>query len=159
MTPSTRCFFTDAPRLGRKLPLGASPRSTYGSPAILRQAEALDHSDYDEVLLETHGRHGRGAGLGLGRPIGAVEEEKEGRGGEEEDEGEGEGWLDLQAWVDQIPILLSQETPMEVVVQMYQRLGLRFVLFTRRGALTGIMTKMVSPCEDKGADAVDEMGG
>lgn len=43
----------------------------------------------------------------------------------------------------QIPITLSQETAMEVVVQIFQRLGLRSVLFTRQGALTGIITKMV----------------
>lgn len=32
---------------------------------------------------------------------------------------------------------------MEVVVQMFQRLGLRFVLLTRHGVLRGILTKMV----------------
>lgn len=71
-------------------------------------------------------------------------------------------WVSLKDWVDevgfsrvrrvcahtdpvlaQIPITMSQETPMEVVVQMFQRLGLRSVLFTRQGALTGILTKMV----------------
>lgn len=35
---------------------------------------------------------------------------------------------------------------MEVVVQMFQRLGLRFVLLTRYGTLRGILTKMVSLC-------------
>lgn len=32
---------------------------------------------------------------------------------------------------------------MEVVVQMFQRLGLRSVLLTQQGALAGILTKMV----------------
>ncbi|KAK4705024.1 chloride channel 3/4/5, partial [Phenoliferia sp. Uapishka_3] len=51
-------------------------------------------------------------------------------------------WVNLQPWVDETPICVNPETPMEVVVQMFQRLGLRSVLFTRRGALTGIVTKM-----------------
>jgi hypothetical protein len=44
----------------------------------------------------------------------------------------------------QIPVSLSEDTPMEVVVQMFQRLGLRFVLLSRYGTLRGILTKSVS---------------
>lgn len=44
----------------------------------------------------------------------------------------------------QIPVSLSEDTPMEVVVQMFQRLGLRFVLLSRYGILRGILTKSVS---------------
>lgn len=44
----------------------------------------------------------------------------------------------------QIPVSLSEDTPMEVVVQMFQRLGLRFVLLSRHGTLRGILTKSVS---------------
>ncbi|GJN90019.1 hypothetical protein Rhopal_003015-T1 [Rhodotorula paludigena] len=50
----------------------------------------------------------------------------------------------------QIPVQLSQDTPMEVVVQMFQRLGLRFVLLTRQGMLMGILTKMVGLHRDSG---------
>lgn len=46
--------------------------------------------------------------------------------------------------IAKIPITLNQDTPMEVVIQMFQRLGLRSVLFTNRGALVGMLTKMVS---------------
>ncbi|KAK4055889.1 chloride channel [Microbotryomycetes sp. JL221] len=56
----------------------------------------------------------------------------------------------LKDWVDEIPILLSQDTPMEIVVQMFQRLGLRSVLLTRQGALAGILTKMHIPSESNG---------
>lgn len=41
---------------------------------------------------------------------------------------------------------------MEVVVQMFQRLGLRFVLLTRRGMLAGLLTKMVNPSEHPSHD-------
>ncbi|BGP25738.1 chloride channel [Rhodotorula toruloides] len=54
----------------------------------------------------------------------------------------GEPWISLVPWMDEIPVNLSQDTPMEVVVQMFQRLGLRFVLLTRRGVLAGLLTKM-----------------
>ncbi|BGP17587.1 chloride channel [Rhodosporidiobolus nylandii] len=55
---------------------------------------------------------------------------------------EGERWVSLVPWMDEIPVVLNQDTPMEVVVQMFQRLGLRFVLLTRHGVLQGILTKM-----------------
>ncbi|GAA5860911.1 hypothetical protein JCM3774_003185 [Rhodotorula dairenensis] len=54
----------------------------------------------------------------------------------------GPAWLSLVPWMDEIPVSLSEDTPMEVVVQMFQRLGLRFVLLTRYGTLRGILTKM-----------------
>lgn len=75
------------------------------------------------------------------------------------------GWVNLGPWVDQVylsflisveeeadlscrfeqaPITLNVDTPMELVVGMFQRLGLRSILFTKRGgALGGILTKMV----------------
>lgn len=49
----------------------------------------------------------------------------------------------LKPFASQIPVTLSEDTPMEVVVQMFQRLGLRFVLLARQGVLKGILTKMV----------------
>lgn len=45
--------------------------------------------------------------------------------------------------VEQTPIMFSLDTPIELVLQMVQRLGLRFVLLTKHGALVGILTKMV----------------
>ncbi|KDE05331.1 hypothetical protein MVLG_04247 [Microbotryum lychnidis-dioicae p1A1 Lamole] len=63
------------------------------------------------------------------------------REGVEENEDEA-CWISLAAWVDEIPIMMNQDTPMEVVVQMFGRLGLRCVLLTKQGALRGILTKM-----------------
>lgn len=47
----------------------------------------------------------------------------------------------LRKWVEETPLTLSQETPIEDVVQLFQRLGLRHVLFTSQGRLAGILTK------------------
>ncbi|SCZ87864.1 BZ3500_MvSof-1268-A1-R1_Chr2-3g05332 [Microbotryum saponariae] len=63
------------------------------------------------------------------------------REGVEENEDEA-CWISLAAWVDEIPIMMNQDTPMEVVVQMFGRLGLRCVLLTKQGGLRGILTKM-----------------
>ncbi|GAA5982488.1 hypothetical protein JCM11641_006131 [Rhodosporidiobolus odoratus] len=56
--------------------------------------------------------------------------------------GDRERWVNLVPWMDEIPVVINQDTPMEVVVQMFQRLGLRFVLLTRHGIMQGILTKM-----------------
>lgn len=52
-------------------------------------------------------------------------------------------WRETDRSFSQTPVTLNQDTPMEVVVQMFQRLGLRFVLLTRHGVLKGVLTKMV----------------
>jgi chloride channel 3/4/5 len=49
--------------------------------------------------------------------------------------------LDLRPWIDQTPITLNANSSFSLVVNMFQKLGLRYVLFTDRGALRGLMTK------------------
>lgn len=49
--------------------------------------------------------------------------------------------LDLRPWMDQTPITLNSNTPFLVVLQMFQRLGLRYVLFVNKGVLQGLLTK------------------
>ncbi|GAO19666.1 hypothetical protein UVI_02047650 [Ustilaginoidea virens] len=49
--------------------------------------------------------------------------------------------LDLRPWMDQTPLTLPSRTSLHLVVSYFQRLGLRYVLFTDRGALQGILTK------------------
>lgn len=49
--------------------------------------------------------------------------------------------VDLRPWVDQTPITLSHLFPMEQVIKLFQRMGLRYVLFTRSGVLQGLLTK------------------
>ncbi|KAL8806004.1 MAG: hypothetical protein Q9223_004695 [Gallowayella weberi] len=49
--------------------------------------------------------------------------------------------LDLRPWMDQTPITLSGKSSLELTVNMFQKLGLRYVLFSDRGALQGLLTK------------------
>lgn len=49
--------------------------------------------------------------------------------------------LDLRPWMDQTPITLNGKTSLQLTVNMFQKLGLRYVLFCDRGALQGLLTK------------------
>lgn len=49
--------------------------------------------------------------------------------------------LDLRPWMDQTPITLNVKSSLQLTVTMFQKLGLRYVLFCDRGALRGILTK------------------
>lgn len=49
--------------------------------------------------------------------------------------------LDLRPWMDQTPITLNAKSSLQLTVAMFQKLGLRYVLFGDRGALKGLLTK------------------
>lgn len=49
--------------------------------------------------------------------------------------------LDLRPWMDQTPLTLSSRTSLHLVVSYFQKLGLRYVLFSDRGILQGLLTK------------------
>jgi chloride channel 3/4/5 len=49
--------------------------------------------------------------------------------------------LDLRPWMDQTPISLNANCSFGLTVNMFQKLGLRYVIFTERGALRGLLTK------------------
>lgn len=49
--------------------------------------------------------------------------------------------LDLRPWMDQTPITLNANASFSLAVSMFQKLGLRYVLFTDKGALKGLLTK------------------
>ncbi|KAJ5463951.1 CTD kinase subunit gamma Ctk3C-terminal [Penicillium sp. IBT 31633x] len=49
--------------------------------------------------------------------------------------------LDLRPWMDQTPITLNSNITFLVVLRMFQRLGLRYVLFANKGILQGLLTK------------------
>lgn len=49
--------------------------------------------------------------------------------------------LDLRPWMDQTPITLNSGTTFLIVLRMFQRLGLRYVLFSNKGILQGVLTK------------------
>ncbi|KAI9611618.1 hypothetical protein H4Q26_008573 [Puccinia striiformis f. sp. tritici PST-130] len=52
-------------------------------------------------------------------------------------------FIDLNKWVDEAPLTLEPETPIEIVLQFFQKLGLRNMLFTSHGSLAGILTVKV----------------
>ena len=49
--------------------------------------------------------------------------------------------LDLRPWMDQTPITLPSRSSLLLTSNYFQKLGLRYVLFSDRGALQGILTK------------------
>ncbi|KAJ6155361.1 hypothetical protein N7470_005927 [Penicillium chermesinum] len=49
--------------------------------------------------------------------------------------------LDLRPWMDQTPITLNSNISFLVVMRMFQRLGLRYVIFANKGILQGLLTK------------------
>ena len=49
--------------------------------------------------------------------------------------------LDLRPWMDQTPITLSSKSSLQLTVNMFQKLGLRYVLYVDRGRLEGVLTK------------------
>lgn len=49
--------------------------------------------------------------------------------------------LDLRPWMDQTPITLNSNISFLIVLRMFQRLGLRYVIFADKGVLQGLLTK------------------
>ncbi len=49
--------------------------------------------------------------------------------------------LDLRPWMDQTPITLSSKSSFQLAISLFQKLGLRYVLFCDRGVLQGLLTK------------------
>ena len=67
--------------------------------------------------------------------------------------------LDLRPWMDQTPITLNRKSSLQLVVNIFSKLGLRYVLFTDRGALQGLLTKKdVWYIMDRASDESPRMG-
>ncbi|KAF7537101.1 hypothetical protein G7054_g3975 [Neopestalotiopsis clavispora] len=49
--------------------------------------------------------------------------------------------LDLRPWMDQTPLTLPSRSSLHLAVTYFQKLGVRYVLFTERGELVGLLTK------------------
>lgn len=49
--------------------------------------------------------------------------------------------LDLRPWMDQTPITLAIRSSLQLASDLFQRLGLRYILFTDRGECRGLLTK------------------
>lgn len=71
--------------------------------------------------------------------------------------------VDLRPWMDQTPITLNSKSSLQLTVSMFQKLGLRYVLFCDRGSLQGLLTKKdvwyVLDSTDDGRPRVGEGGG
>ena len=67
--------------------------------------------------------------------------------------------LDLRPWMDQTPITLNVKSSLQLTVSMFSKLGLRYVLFTDRGSLRGLLTKKdVWYVLDRASDESSKMG-
>ncbi|KAK3068612.1 hypothetical protein LTS18_000592 [Coniosporium uncinatum] len=49
--------------------------------------------------------------------------------------------LDLRPWMDGTPITLNAKSTLQLAVNLFQKMGLRYVLFTEKGSLKGFLTK------------------
>lgn len=49
--------------------------------------------------------------------------------------------VDMRPWMDQTPITLNVHSSFQLAVHMFQKLGLRYLLFVDRGAFRGFLTK------------------
>ncbi|KAI9861797.1 MAG: hypothetical protein M1813_005146 [Trichoglossum hirsutum] len=67
--------------------------------------------------------------------------------------------LDLRPWMDQTPITLSAKSSLQLTVNMFQRLGLRYVLFSDMGVLQGLLTKKDVWYVLDGAEGAEGEGG
>ncbi|CAG8705620.1 16127_t:CDS:2, partial [Acaulospora morrowiae] len=50
-------------------------------------------------------------------------------------------FVDFRPWMDQTPITISHKFPMEMVIELFRKMGLRYVLVTKNGQLLGLITK------------------
>lgn len=71
--------------------------------------------------------------------------------------------LDLRPWMDQTPITLNAKASFQLTVSMFQKLGLRYVLFTERGMLKGLLTKkdvwyVMNGMDEEGEEGVAGVG-
>jgi chloride channel 3/4/5 len=69
--------------------------------------------------------------------------------------------LDLRPWMDQTPITLNAKASFQLTVSMFQKLGLRYVLFTEQGMCRGLLTKkdvwyVLNGMEDESWDEGEE---
>ncbi|KAK3322488.1 chloride channel [Apodospora peruviana] len=67
--------------------------------------------------------------------------------------------LDLRPWMDQTPLTLPSRSRLHLAVSYFQKLGLRYVLFSDRGVLQGLLTKKDVWYVLNGADETRRTGG
>ncbi|CAG8542451.1 10114_t:CDS:10 [Cetraspora pellucida] len=50
-------------------------------------------------------------------------------------------FIDFRPWMDQTPITISPKFPMEMTIELFRKMGLRYILVTKNGQLLGLITK------------------
>ncbi|OAV95134.1 hypothetical protein PTTG_03862 [Puccinia triticina 1-1 BBBD Race 1] len=123
---STRCeFFTSRPASHEH----QLAKSRQGEKSPASSGRQNSHQDLSKTCLST-------------RKLNSASRSTFDRLSDEDDElnGRSSGFIDLNKWVDEAPLTLEPETPIEIVLQFFQRLGLRNMLFTSHGSLAGILT-------------------
>ncbi|KAK6067676.1 voltage gated chloride channel [Seiridium cupressi] len=71
--------------------------------------------------------------------------------------------LDLRPWMEQTPLTLPSRSSLHLAVSYFQKLGVRYVLFTERGGLVGLLTKkdcwfVLNGAEESRKDRGDAVG-
>lgn len=49
--------------------------------------------------------------------------------------------IDFRQWVDPTPVTVHFQTAVEIILELFQKLGLRYILLVEKGRLKGIITK------------------
>jgi len=50
-------------------------------------------------------------------------------------------YVDLRPWMDSTPTQVTPRTPLNIIFEMFKKMGMRYVLVSHRGRLVGIITK------------------
>jgi chloride channel 3/4/5 len=70
-----------------------------------------------------------------------------------------DGIVDMRPWMDHTPITLPSNSSLSLATNLFQKLGLRYVLFAKHGTLQGLLTKkdvffVMNASEEAGDDGV-----
>ncbi|KAE8216201.1 hypothetical protein CF327_g645 [Tilletia walkeri] len=156
LSPTTQCLFTvsrfDRSRAAAESagPEQASAYREGGNGVIDASAPApevlLEPPSSDSVLANFRGNFAAAAGLGL--PRGGQDEEEADlldRDGSADPHGgvDGEGnddVLELGGWVDQFTLTVHPSMPLEVVMDLFKKMGPRVIQVSAYGQLVGLVT-------------------
>ncbi|KAL9939267.1 hypothetical protein V8E36_002080 [Tilletia maclaganii] len=154
LSPSTRCLFTvsrfDASRSGAQHAHDSQRRGSGGigvgsapAPEIL-----LEPPSSGSVLATFRGNFAAAAGLGRAARVAEEEDEDadllDGEGAADAHAGvDGEGdddVLELGGWVDQFTLTVHPSMPLEVVMDLFKKMGPRVIQVSAYGQLLGLVT-------------------
>ena len=50
-------------------------------------------------------------------------------------------YIDLRPWMDSTPTQVTPRTPLNIIFDMFKKMGMRYILVSYRGSVVGIVTK------------------